>query len=113
MAYFTQGAEMRLKLDFKNEWGWSGGYYSVAFYLTVRRRRILCLVSGLALQEYFGASKQPLSMEDEFFANRELFEGIARKLISEDAFTEEGRIFIGRPEVAAALAERAAATANP
>ena len=102
-----------MRLDLKTESGWSGGYYSVAFHVTVRRRRILCLVSGLALQEYFGAAKHPISMEEEFFANREFIEGIARKLISEDAFTEEGRIFIGRPEVAAALAEKASAAANP
>ena len=102
-----------MKLDFKAGGGWSGGYYSVAFYLTVRRRRILCLASGLALQEYFGAAKYPMSMEEEFFAHRDFIESIARKLIEEEEFTEEGRIFIGRPEMAAALAEKAAAAAIP
>ena len=102
-----------MKVDFKRRCGWSGAYYSVLFDLVVRRRRIVCCVSGLALQEYFGASKHPISMEDEFFANREFIEGIARKMIAEEAFSEEGQIFIGRPEVAAALAEKAGAAASP
>ncbi len=93
--------------------GWSGSYYSVIFDVTVRRRRIGCFVSGLALQEYFGATKHPISMEDEFSANRDFIESIARKLIEKDAFTPEDQIFIGRPEVAAALAERASAAAGP
>jgi len=90
-----------MTITFSRDYRWDGDHYGMAFPAYVDGKRILCLISGEALQDYFGASGRHEAMEEAFLRNRGLIESIAHALIETGRLEESGKVLIRGADVAA------------
>ena len=90
-----------MNVTFDREYRWDGDRYGIAFPAAVDGRRALCLISGEALQDCFGASGRHDSMEEAFLRNRQSIESIARALIESGRIDQSGQVLIHGADVAA------------
>ncbi len=90
-----------MNVAFESEYRWDGDRYAMAFPARTDSRRIVCLISGEALQDYFGASGRHEAMEEAFLRNRPSIESIARALIEGGRVDKSDKVLIRAVDVAA------------
>lgn len=90
-----------MNVAFEHEYKWDGDRYAMAFPARADGRRVLCLISGEALQDYFGANGHHESMEEAFLRNRRSIESVARSLIEGGRLDESDKVLIRAVDVAA------------
>lgn len=90
-----------MNVTFEREYRWDSDRYAMAFPARSGGRQILCLISGEALQDYFGATGRHETLEEAFLRHRPSIESIARALIERGRMDKSGRVLIHSADVAA------------
>jgi hypothetical protein len=90
-----------MTVTFDRDYRWDGDRYGMVFPAHVDGMRVLCLISGEALQDHFDAGDRHESMEEAFLRNRKIIEDIARALIESGRVDQTGKILIRGADVAA------------
>ena len=73
---------------------WDFDRHAIAFVAYDGPKRVLCLIAGEALQDYFGAAGARESMEAAFLRNRARIEEKARELYRAGRVDTQGRVLL-------------------
>lgn len=82
-------------LSFETEtYRWDFERHALAFVAHDGPKRVLCLISGEALEDHFGAVGEREGMEAAFIGHRDAIEGKARQLYRAGRVDEQGRVLL-------------------
>jgi hypothetical protein len=85
---------------------WDSDYYAMLFTGYDGERRVVCLISGEALQNHFGAIRIREGMEAAFLSNRHRIEERARELYRAGKIDDQGRVTLRSIDFATELSPR-------
>lgn len=88
-----------------DDYRWDGDRFAIAFGADVDGKHVVCLISGEALVDHFGAREKREGMLQAFLRNRNSIEKKARDLIDRGSF-EGGRVLIRRQDFQLQVADR-------
>jgi len=82
-------------LDFRHgEYQWSFDRFAMMFDAYDGDKRVLCMISGEALMDHFGARPPRAALEAAFVANRAEIQDKARELYRAWALSTDGRVLV-------------------
>jgi hypothetical protein len=85
---------------------WDFDRYAMRFTGYDGGRRVVCMISGEALQDHFGAIDIREGMEAAFLRNRKRIEERARELYRAGKIDDQGRVLLRSVDFAAELTPR-------
>ncbi len=83
------------RLTFKeSDFRWDFDRFAMVLHAYDGERRVICMISGEALEEHFGGKLPREGMEAAFVINRAEIEEKARELYEAGAISKEGRVLL-------------------
>jgi hypothetical protein len=81
---------------------WDFDRFAMAFIAHDGEKRVLCLISGEALEDHFGAIEGREGMEAAFLGHRDEIESKAREMYRQGRVDEQGRVLLRSTDFARA-----------
>lgn len=79
---------------FGKEVGYDASRQAVAFTADIGGKRVMCFISQIALNDYFGTPDTKEQVLENFQNHKDGIFALAERFISKDRFNENGEIYI-------------------